>query len=139
MTTDEVTPDGCPVEVYLRLPPNGEPDLIDRAVEPGSRILELGCGTGRLANELAARGHRVTGVDESAAMLRHLRGVTPVQARIEELRLAERFDVVLLAANLISTLDERGGPGSARPARGTSRPAVCWSGSGCRRPGSTRS
>ncbi|GGN88168.1 hypothetical protein GCM10010112_71400 [Actinoplanes lobatus] len=73
-----VTPDGCTVEVYLHLPANGEPDLIDRAVPEGSRILELGCGTGRLANVLAARGHDVVGVDESAAMLSHLRGVTPV-------------------------------------------------------------
>jgi SAM-dependent methyltransferase len=100
-----VTPDGCAVEMYLYLPANGEPDLIDRAVAAGSRILELGCGTGRLANVLAARGHDVVGVDESAAMLSHLRGVTPVCARIEGLRLPDTFDAVVLAAHLLSTVD----------------------------------
>lgn len=33
------------------------------------RVLDLGCGTGRLALGLAARGHRVTGVDPAAASL----------------------------------------------------------------------
>jgi SAM-dependent methyltransferase len=99
-----VTPDGCPVDVYLRLPAAGEPDLIDGAIPPQARILELGCGAGRLANVLAARGHRVTGVDESAEMLRHLRGVAAVPERIEDLRLGESFDVVLLPSNLLSTV-----------------------------------
>nr|WP_232323573.1 class I SAM-dependent methyltransferase [Catenuloplanes japonicus] len=85
------------------MPPRGEPELIDRAIPTASRVLELGCGTGRLANPLAARGHRVVGVDESAAMLAYLDGVTPVHARIEQLRLDETFDVVLLAANMIGT------------------------------------
>jgi trans-aconitate 2-methyltransferase len=41
------------------------------APRPGERILDLGCGTGRLTQELAAsaRGGVVTGVDLSAAML----------------------------------------------------------------------
>jgi SAM-dependent methyltransferase len=103
--SEVVTPDGCAVEVYLHLPANGEPDLIDRVVPTGSRILELGCGTGRLANVLAARGHDVVGVDESAAMLSHLRGVAPVRARIEGLQLGDTFDVVVLAAQLLSTVD----------------------------------
>lgn len=39
--------------------------LIDRAVASGPRILELGCGEGRLSLELAARGMHVTGIDLS--------------------------------------------------------------------------
>lgn len=35
----------------------------------GLRVLEPACGTGRLAIELARRGHRVCGFDASAAML----------------------------------------------------------------------
>jgi SAM-dependent methyltransferase len=35
----------------------------------GDPVLELGCGTGRLLVPLAAAGHRVTGVDQSPAML----------------------------------------------------------------------
>jgi SAM-dependent methyltransferase len=38
-------------------------------IEPGSRILDVGCGTGRHAIELARRGYEVTGVDISAGML----------------------------------------------------------------------
>jgi ubiquinone/menaquinone biosynthesis C-methylase UbiE len=35
----------------------------------GTDVLDLGCGTGGLAHRLAARGHRVTGVDLSPEML----------------------------------------------------------------------
>jgi SAM-dependent methyltransferase len=100
-----IAPDGCSVEVYRRLPAGGEPELIDRQLSPSSRVLELGCGTGRLANALAGLGHDVVGVDESAAMLDHLRGVTPVCERIEGLRLNATFDAVILAASLLSTAD----------------------------------
>jgi hypothetical protein len=46
------TPDGSPVEVYLRLPPRGEAELVDEVVAPGVEILELGCGVGRITREL---------------------------------------------------------------------------------------
>ena len=36
---------------------------------PGSRVLDLGCGTGRLALGMAAAGHTVTGVDPARASL----------------------------------------------------------------------
>lgn len=36
---------------------------------PGSRILDMGCGTGRHAVELARHGYKVTGVDISSRML----------------------------------------------------------------------
>jgi SAM-dependent methyltransferase len=44
-------------------------DLIVPA--PGRRTLEVGCGEGRVARDLAARGHRVVAVDTAHTLLRH--------------------------------------------------------------------
>jgi SAM-dependent methyltransferase len=43
------------------------------ALDPGERVIDVGCGTGRHAVPLAARGLRVTGVDLSPAMLARAR------------------------------------------------------------------
>jgi SAM-dependent methyltransferase len=39
-----------------------------------AHVLDLGCGTGRIATPLAALGRQVAGVDQSPAMLASLRG-----------------------------------------------------------------
>jgi SAM-dependent methyltransferase len=41
--------------------------------EPGRRTLEIGCGEGRVARDLSARGHRVVAIDTSRTLLRHAR------------------------------------------------------------------
>src|SRR5246127_5051980 len=50
--------------------------IIDLIVPSGRDLaaLDAGCGTGFLSLELAARGHRVTGVDFAPAMLDPARG-----------------------------------------------------------------
>src|SRR5438105_939537 len=37
--------------------------------KPGERILDIGCGTGRLTTEIAAAGAQAVGIDSSAAMI----------------------------------------------------------------------
>src|SRR5690242_6925927 len=64
-----ITPDGCAVEFYSRLPVKDEPDIISAAVPPGAHLLELGSGVGRVTHALVERGFTVTAVDESAEML----------------------------------------------------------------------
>ncbi|HEX2381050.1 MAG TPA: class I SAM-dependent methyltransferase [Acidimicrobiales bacterium] len=40
---------------------------------PTGRALEVGCGEGRVARDLAARGHRVTAIDTSHTLVRYAR------------------------------------------------------------------
>ena len=49
------------------------------AVAPGTQILDIGCGYGRHAMELAARGYHVVGLDSSLPLL--LRGADEAQRR----------------------------------------------------------
>ncbi|MFB7619924.1 class I SAM-dependent methyltransferase [Kitasatospora sp. NPDC056181] len=100
-----ITPDGCAVEMYSRLPATGEPEVIEKAVPAGASILELGCGVGRMTHPLLDRGFAVTAVDESAEMLARVRGARTVRSPIEELDLGEQFDVVLLASFLVHAGD----------------------------------
>lgn len=100
-----ITPDGCAVDFYARVTARGEPEIVHDAAGPGAWILELGCGVGRIAHPLVALGHPVVAVDESPEMLAHVHGAEAVCARIEDLALGRRFDVVLLASHLINTDD----------------------------------
>jgi len=92
-------------EVYTQ-GTQGEVDLLEQELEHDRTrtILDIGCGTGRHAIELAARGYQVTGVDLSAAQLARARekaaaaGV-PVDFRqgdARELAFAEAFDLVMM-------------------------------------------
>lgn len=82
--------------------PHGEADLVGR-FQP-RRVLDAGCGTGRVAIELDRRGVEVVGVDVDPSMLATARRLAPHLRWIEQdlttLDLGERFDVVLLAGNV---------------------------------------
>ncbi|MER6060934.1 class I SAM-dependent methyltransferase [Streptomyces sp. NPDC001792] len=102
-----ITPDGCAVELYERLPVGDEPDIIAAAVPAGAHILELGSGVGRMTRPLLERGFTVTAVDESADMLSRIRGARTICGPIEQLDLeGEEFDVVMLASFLVHAGDE---------------------------------
>src|SRR6266545_6301608 len=47
--------------------------FLDLLPAPGRLTVDIGCGEGRLARDLKARGHCVLGVDGSATMLAHAR------------------------------------------------------------------
>lgn len=70
---------------------------------PGS-VLDAGCGTGRVAIELARRGVEVVGVDVDASMLGTARANGPDvewhQHDLATLDLGRVFDVVVLAGNV---------------------------------------
>ncbi|MGW0956551.1 class I SAM-dependent methyltransferase [Streptomyces sp. NPDC002545] len=100
-----ITPDGCAVELYARLPVGSEPDVIAAAVPAGAHILELGCGVGRVTRPLLERGFTVTAVDESPDMLERVRGARTICSPIERLDVGETFDAVVLASFLVHTGD----------------------------------
>jgi SAM-dependent methyltransferase len=68
-------------------------------------ILDAGCGTGRVAIELARRGFEVVGVDLDSSMLAAARAKAPelpfIQADLATLDLGRRFEVVVMAGNVM--------------------------------------
>jgi SAM-dependent methyltransferase len=91
-----------------------ECDLIERVArdlldEPLGSVLDLGCGTGGHALELARRGARVVGVDRSAAMLESARAKAGaaglaaefVEADVRSVDLSRTFDAVLMMFALL--------------------------------------
>ncbi|TDD57403.1 class I SAM-dependent methyltransferase [Kribbella antibiotica] len=74
-----------------------------RAFAPSS-VLDAGCGTGRVAIELAKHGIEVVGADRDSSMLAHARELAPaitwVRSDLAELDLGRVFDVVVMAGNV---------------------------------------
>ncbi|WP_343715384.1 class I SAM-dependent methyltransferase [Inquilinus sp.] len=101
------TQDGCSVELYRRLPADGEAETVAAVVPAGGTVLELGSGPGRVTHALIALGYAVTAVDNSAEMLAHIRGAETMLADIEDLDLGRTFDAVLLASTLINFPEAR--------------------------------
>jgi SAM-dependent methyltransferase len=81
---------------------HGEASLV-RTLSPAT-VLDAGCGTGRVAIELARHGVDVVGVDVDASMIGEARRRAPelewVEADLSALALGRRFDVVVMAGNV---------------------------------------
>lgn len=78
-------------------------EFIRRYVAPGSKVLDVGCGTGVIAKRLAAMGYDVTGMDPFDGMLAYLRQrapeITAVQGRGEAMPFADNtFDLAYCVA-----------------------------------------
>jgi SAM-dependent methyltransferase len=81
---------------------HGEASLV-RSLSPAT-VLDAGCGTGRVAIELARHGVDVVGVDVDASMIGEARRRAPalewVEADLAALALGRQFDVVVMAGNV---------------------------------------
>ncbi|HPE13361.1 MAG: class I SAM-dependent methyltransferase [Actinobacteria bacterium] len=91
----------------------GEARLVDAMVAPRSRILDAGCGPGRVGAELHARGHTVVGVDVDpeliAAAHQDHPGPVWLVGDLSELDLAaagypDLFDAIVVAGNVMTFL-----------------------------------
>jgi SAM-dependent methyltransferase len=88
----------------------GEARLLDAMLSRGSRVLDAGCGPGRVGAELYARGHTVVGVDADpkliAAAITDHPGPSWLVADLSELDLAAQdepdpFDAIVMAGNVL--------------------------------------
>lgn len=88
----------------------GEARLVDAMVPRHARILDAGCGPGRVGAELHARGHTVVGVDADPKLIAAAEEDHPgplwLVADLAELDLAELgepepFDAAVLAGNVM--------------------------------------
>ena len=72
-------------------------------------ILEVGCGSGRIARAINSRGSRVTGIDISREMLFQAKRLTPsgidyICMDMADITLNRRFDAVIAAYNTMNLL-----------------------------------
>src|ERR1700722_6502823 len=87
----------------------GDFDLFLNLIDKGS-VLDLACGTGRLAIPLAQKGLEVVGIAASESMLelaRHKsadRSIKWVQGDICDFQLKLKFDLIIMAGNAFQAL-----------------------------------
>ncbi len=92
----------------------GEARFIDAMAARGSRVLDAGCGPGRVGSQLATAGHDVVGVDIDPVLISAAEhdhpGPTWIVADLAELDLsaigkADGFDIIICAGNVMTFLD----------------------------------
>jgi SAM-dependent methyltransferase len=93
-----------------------QPRFLELLPPPGRLTIDLGCGEGRLARELDVRGHRVLGVDSSAAMVRAAAQASPAAKVVvaDAGRLPVRAGVADLVVAFMSLFNIDDMPGAVR-------------------------
>lgn len=90
---------------------HGEADAVSRLVDSHfvgrpCRILDAGCGTGRLAVELERRGHTVTAIDLDPDMVDRARAksstITWMVGDLATVEIGSNFDVVAMIGNILN-------------------------------------
>ena len=91
----------------------GEARRVDALVPRRARILDAGCGAGRIAGHLHGAGHAVTAVDVDPELIRAARADHPGPdyrvadlALLTELDLGGPFDLIVCAGNVMTFLAE---------------------------------
>ncbi|MBI8988830.1 class I SAM-dependent DNA methyltransferase [Corynebacterium meridianum] len=93
---------------------DGEARLMDAlARKRGARILDAGCGTGRVGGVLAARGHEVTGVDLDPVLIGYAERDFPGSRwEVGDLTAGEvpdgEYDLIVSAGNVMTFLPADG-------------------------------
>ena len=84
---------------------HGEADFVARLIgDRKVRLLDAGCGTGRLAIEMVKRGHQAVGADLDPDMIDRAATKAPHidwhVADLSEMSLDNKFDVIVMAGNI---------------------------------------
>ncbi|MGY1712334.1 class I SAM-dependent methyltransferase [Geodermatophilus sp. SYSU D00758] len=86
----------------------GEARLVDALLPRGARVLDAGCGPGRVGAVLHAAGHRVVGVDVDPVLVAAAETDHPgprwLVGDLAELDLGEAFDAIVCAGNVMTFL-----------------------------------
>ena len=109
-----------------------EADFLEKHLRlaPGARVLDVPCGAGRIAIELASRGHRLTGVDISQGFLESARRISRERnleiewrrADMRDLPWEREFDAAYCAGSSFGFLGDEGDAEFVRAVSRTLKP-----------------
>ena len=115
---------------------DAEIDFLVRTVglRPGDSVLDVCCGSGRHALELARRGYRVTGIDVSAEAIAYARRTAADEGLAVDLRVGDmralptdvQADLAICMGNAFGYLEHEGTQAFLADLPGSSCPAAPW-------------